>query len=49
VISENRAYFTHEGAEIVYENLADEIDRYAQEYGVVADRLQEKYFRRKAG
>ena len=48
-ISEQGVYFTHEGAEIVYENLADEIDQYAQKYGVVADRLWEKYYNHKAG
>ena len=42
-IIRHNAYFTHDGAEIIYENLAGEIDRYAEEYGDVADRLWEKY------
>ncbi|MBC8393852.1 MAG: radical SAM protein [Deltaproteobacteria bacterium] len=49
VIAENDVYFTHEGAEIVYENLADEMDQWAEDYGTVAEPLWEKYFRRKAG
>lgn len=49
VISENDVYFTHEGAEIVYENLADEMDQWSRDYGAVADSLWEKYFRRRAG
>ena len=44
-ISEHQAYFTHDGAEIVYEHLADDIDQYAKEYGDIADALWEKYFR----
>jgi len=43
-ISEHNAYFTHEGAEIIYQDLAYEIDEYAKSFGVVADSLWEKYF-----
>ena len=46
VILENDAYFTHPGAEIVYHQLAEEIDRYAQEYGSIADALWEKHFKK---
>jgi MoaA/NifB/PqqE/SkfB family radical SAM enzyme len=47
VIAEHQAYFTHKGAEIVYQDLIPEIDAYAKAYGVVADELWDKYFRRK--
>ncbi|MEJ2039362.1 MAG: radical SAM protein [Desulfosarcinaceae bacterium] len=43
-IAENGAYFTHQGAEIVYQDLKDEIDAYANQYGTIADELWEKYF-----
>jgi len=46
-IFEHNAYFTHEGAEIVYEHLAHEIDEYAQRYGEIADELWNKYFKNK--
>ena len=46
-IFEHNAYFTHEGAEIVYEHLAHEIDEYAQRYGEIADELWNKYFMNK--
>lgn len=45
VIFENNAYFTHQGAEIIYEHLAYDIDRYAKEYGVIADRLWANRFK----
>jgi len=38
------AYFTHEGAEIIFQDLAGEMDEYAQKYAVVADNLWKKYF-----
>jgi MoaA/NifB/PqqE/SkfB family radical SAM enzyme len=38
-IAQHGAYFTHQGAEIVYTELADEMDRYAAEYGKIADTL----------
>ena len=44
VITENNAYFTHEGAEIVYEQLIHEMDEYSRNYGMIADKLWEKYF-----
>ncbi|MBW1680647.1 MAG: radical SAM protein [Deltaproteobacteria bacterium] len=44
-IFEHGAYFTHDGAEIIYEGLAHEIDGYAKAYGKIADGLWEKYFR----
>jgi MoaA/NifB/PqqE/SkfB family radical SAM enzyme len=43
-ISEHNAYFTHEGAETIYQGLASEIDKYASSYGEVADSLWAKYF-----
>ena len=43
-ILEHNAYFTHPGAEIVYENLAQAIDKYTGEYAGVADSLWERYF-----
>ena len=46
-ISEHNAYFTHEGAEITYQNLAYEIDEYAKRYGDIADLLWERYFQSK--
>ena len=47
VIAENNAYFTHKGAQIVYQDLKDEVDAYAGSYGIIADELWEKYFCRK--
>jgi MoaA/NifB/PqqE/SkfB family radical SAM enzyme len=46
-ITEHQAYFTHPGAEIVYQALAGQIDDYARTYGRIADDLWEKYFCRK--
>jgi MoaA/NifB/PqqE/SkfB family radical SAM enzyme len=46
-IFEHNAYFTHDGAEIVYEHLAHEMDEYAQKYGEIADKLWEKHFKNK--
>ena len=46
-ISEHNTYFTHEGAEITYQNLAYEIDEYAKRYGDIADLLWERYFQSK--
>lgn len=43
-IRDHNAYFTHDGAEFVYEKLACDIDRYAIEYGHIADGLWHKYF-----
>ncbi len=43
-ISAHNAYYTHDGAEIIYEKLACDIDQYAVEYGHVADALWTKYF-----
>ena len=43
-ISSHDAYFTHDGAEIVYNKLADDIDQYAEDYGRIADVLWDKYF-----
>jgi len=48
VISGNGAYFTHEGAEIVYKNLSTQMDQYAKKWGDIADPLWQKYFRSKA-
>ena len=47
VIIENNAYFTHEGAEIVYEQLTQEMDEYSKNYGMIADKLWERYFTHK--
>ncbi|MFH1993087.1 MAG: radical SAM protein [Pseudomonadota bacterium] len=47
VISENDVYFTHEGAEIAYNELAYELDQYAQAYGKIADVLWKNYFQSK--
>jgi MoaA/NifB/PqqE/SkfB family radical SAM enzyme len=44
VIAKHNAYFTHKGAEIVYQDLVQEIDAYAQSYGKIADELWEKYY-----
>jgi MoaA/NifB/PqqE/SkfB family radical SAM enzyme len=38
------AYFTHEGAEILYNDLPEDIDQYTKKYGKIADPLWEKYF-----
>jgi MoaA/NifB/PqqE/SkfB family radical SAM enzyme len=46
-IFEHSAYFTHDGAEIIYENLAPDIDQYAKEYAKVADPLWEEQFQGK--
>lgn len=46
-IIEHKAYFTHEGAEIIYNDLAREIDQYAAQYAKIADPLWEKYFKNK--
>lgn len=46
VIAQHGAYFTHPGADIVYKDLCDEMDAYAQSYGDVADELWEKYYKR---
>jgi hypothetical protein len=46
-ISEHGAYFTHEGAEIIYKDLAYEIEQYSKKYGNIADSLWEKYFQHK--
>jgi len=43
-IEEYGAYFTHEGAEIIYSDLAHEINQYAREYGEVSDPLWDDYF-----
>jgi MoaA/NifB/PqqE/SkfB family radical SAM enzyme len=39
-----RPYFTHPGADIIFTDLADEMDDYAIRYATVADELWEKYF-----
>jgi len=44
VIAQYKPYFTHEGAELIYTELADEMNEYAMEFGVIADTLEEKYF-----
>ena len=41
----NGAYFTHEGAEKVIGELAPDLDRYASEYGKIADIVWEKEYR----
>ncbi len=46
-IIEHSAYFTHDGAEIIYKNLAHDIDRYTKKYAEIADSLWEKYFNSK--
>ncbi len=46
-IRDNNAYFTHDGAEIIYEHLSLEIDAYARNYGMIADKLWEDYFNNK--
>ena len=43
-IEEYGAYFTHKGAEIIYNDLAHEINQYASEYGEVSDPLWNDYF-----
>jgi len=43
-IEEYGAYFTHEGAEILYKDLSEDIDQYTKEYRKIADPLWEKYF-----
>jgi MoaA/NifB/PqqE/SkfB family radical SAM enzyme len=47
VISEHGAYFTHEGAEIIYKDLSSQMDQYAKQWGAIADPLWQKYFRGK--
>jgi MoaA/NifB/PqqE/SkfB family radical SAM enzyme len=47
-ISEHNAYFTHQGAEIIYQDLVHEIDDYAKKYGSIADALWEKHFQNRA-
>jgi len=44
VIAQCKPYFTHEGAELIYTELADRMNEYSREYGVIADSLREKYF-----
>lgn len=46
-ILEHNAYFTHEGAEIVYEDLAEAMDEYAEAYAEVADPLWDEYCAKK--
>ncbi len=46
-IAEHGAYFTHDGAEIVYEELANQMDQYAKDYGEIADRLWENHIQSK--
>jgi MoaA/NifB/PqqE/SkfB family radical SAM enzyme len=46
-ISQHNVYFTHPGAEIIYQKLAYEIDEYAKSYGEIADSLWEKHFQGK--
>jgi len=46
-VSEHNAYFTHDGAEIIYQDLSSEIDQYAKKYAAIADPLWEKYFKQK--
>jgi hypothetical protein len=48
-IFEHSAYFTHDGAEFIYENLAYDIDQYTKRYAEIADPLWEKYFNSKKG
>jgi len=43
-IEDYGAYFTHEGAEILYNDLSDDIDQYTKKYGNIADPLWKKYF-----
>lgn len=47
VIQDSSAYYTHDGAEIIYEHLAPEIDAYASNYGIIADKLWKEYFNNK--
>jgi MoaA/NifB/PqqE/SkfB family radical SAM enzyme len=35
-------YFTHPGAEVFFNNLSESVDQYANEYGVIADRVWEE-------
>ncbi|MBN1277623.1 MAG: radical SAM protein [Deltaproteobacteria bacterium] len=44
-ISEHDAYFTHQGAEIIYRDMVQEIDDYAERYAAIADPLWERYFK----
>lgn len=44
VIAQCTPYFTHEGAELIYTELADRMNEYTEEYAVIADSLLEKYF-----
>jgi MoaA/NifB/PqqE/SkfB family radical SAM enzyme len=46
-ISKHHAYFTHDGAEVIYENLARDIDQYTKKYADIADTLWEKYFKKR--
>lgn len=46
-IFEHNAYYTHDGAEIIYEELSSAISQYANEYGDIADVLWTKYFKTK--
>jgi MoaA/NifB/PqqE/SkfB family radical SAM enzyme len=48
-IFEHSAYFTHDGAEFIYENLAHDIEQYTKRYAEIADPLWEKYFNSKKG
>jgi MoaA/NifB/PqqE/SkfB family radical SAM enzyme len=43
-IKEHGAYYTHEGAEILYEYLTDEMDQFSEEYGEIADLLWARDF-----
>jgi MoaA/NifB/PqqE/SkfB family radical SAM enzyme len=49
LIDKYHPYFTHDGADIIYNDLADQIDEYAEQYGAVADALWKKLFAEKRG
>jgi MoaA/NifB/PqqE/SkfB family radical SAM enzyme len=43
-IEDHGAFFTHEGADIIYHDLVEEIDQYAIKYGEISDPLWNNYF-----
>jgi MoaA/NifB/PqqE/SkfB family radical SAM enzyme len=43
-VNECNAYFTHEGADIIFKDLANEMDQYAREYATIADSLWKRYY-----
>ena len=44
IFASEGAYATHEGAEEIFTDLADKMDRYSTAYGVIADPVWETEF-----